>query len=205
MTFPYKMQRQQGFTLIEMLLAISIFALMSLAGFNILSSTVDSNELSLKHGDKMAKLQRAMLTIERDFTQISQRKVRINGEAPSANLLAHGELILDSESQVLAFRRVGWTNPMNMLPRSEVQSLAYRIFDGNLERLHYVFPDPVQGEEPKVRVLLEDVEQIEFEFFDPEAKSWQTTWEKTSLPSGVSIKLYSQDFGEIQRVFNLVN
>lgn len=196
---------QSGFTLIEMLLAIAIFALLGIAGTNILSSTVNSNDVSLAHGEKMAQLQRAMLVIERDLAQLAERQVRVEGEKPAANLLSHGEFILESESEVLAFRRLGWVNPMNILPRSEVQSVAYRVFDGNLERMHYDFPDPVKGEEPKVRTLLSDVEQIHFEFYSPSEKSWVDKWDKNTLPTGILIKIQSKAFGEVTRIFNIAS
>ena len=194
---------KQGFTLIEMLLAIAIFALLGIAGTNILSSTVKSNEISLAHDDKMSQLQRAMLVIERDLAQLSERTVRVNGEAASKNLLSHGELILDSDSEVLAFRRLGWVNPMNILPRSEVQSVAYRVYDGNLERMYYDFPDPIKGTDPKIRTLIEGVEQIHFEFYDSQAKSWQDKWEKSSLPSGIKMQVFTKDFGEVTRIFSV--
>lgn len=197
--------KQIGFTLIEMLLAIAIFALLGIAGTNILSSTVNSNDVSLAHGEKMAELQRAMLVIERDLAQLAERQVRVDGEKPAANLLSHGELILDSDSEVLAFRRLGWINPMNILPRSEVQSVAYRVFDGNLERMHYDFPDPVKGEEPKTRVLLSDVEQIHFEFYSPTEKSWTDKWDKNTLPTGILIQIQSKTFGEVTRIFNVAS
>ncbi len=196
---------RQGFTLIEMLLAISIFALLGIAGTNILSSTVTSNDVSLAHGEKMAQLQRAILTIERDLAQLAERKVRVEGEAQGNNLLSHGELILDSDSEVLAFRRLGWVNPMNILPRSEVQSVAYRVFDGNLERMHYDFPDPMKGEEPKIRTLLSDVEHIHFEFFNAQKKSWQDKWEQSALPTGIKIQITSKAFGEITRIFSIAS
>ncbi|EWH11236.1 general secretion pathway protein J [Catenovulum agarivorans DS-2] len=191
----------QGFTLIEMLLAITIFALLGVAGFNILSSTTTANDISMQHGEKLAQLQRAMLIIERDFSQLSRRSVRIMGEAPQHSYLSHGELILDSDSQVLAFRRNGWTNPNNLLPRSEIQSVAYRIVEENLERMHFLHPDPVKGEDPKERVLLEGVEAIEFEFYDRKTKSWVNKWQQPDLPAGISISLKTLDFGEIKRVF----
>ncbi|WAJ69848.1 type II secretion system minor pseudopilin GspJ [Catenovulum adriaticum] len=198
-------QKPLGFTLIEMLLAIAIFALLGIAGTNILSSTVNSNDVSLAHGEKMAQLQRAMLVIERDLAQLAERQVRVDGEKPAANLLSHGEFILDSDSEVLAFRRLGWVNPMNILPRSEVQSVAYRVFDGNLERMYYDFPDPVKGEEPKVRTLLSDVEQIHFEFYSPAEKSWTDKWDKNTLPTGILIQIQSKTFGEVTRIFSVAS
>lgn len=197
------MQRKlaQGFTLIEMLLAITIFALLGVAGFNILSSTTTANDVSMQHDEKLAQLQRAMIMIERDFSQMSRRSVRIMGEGPQHTYISHGELILDSDSQVLAFRRNGWINPNNLLPRSEIQSVAYRIVDENLERLHFLHPDPVKGEDPQVRVILAGVEQILFEFYDSKTKSWSDKWQQSDLPTGISITLKTLDFGEIKRVF----
>ncbi len=191
-----------GFTLIEMLLTISIFAIVGLGSVNILSSVTTSNQVSLDHAERMAELQRAMLTMERDFRQASTRKVRVNGEAPSSSYLTHGDRLLDSESEFIALRKVGWINPMNLLPRSEVQSFAYRIIDNTLERIHFDFPDPNVSEDFRIRPLLRDVKSVKYEFFNKQ-KKWSEEWKGKGLPPAIAVTLELEDMGKLRRIFLL--
>lgn len=196
--------KQSGFTLIEMLLAFTIFALMGMAGFSILSNTVNTNQASMEHSASLTGLQRSMLIIERDLMQLTPRLVRVQGEIkPQQSTLSHGELILESDSEVLAFRRNGWLNPLNILPRSQIQSIAYRIRDGALERLYFDFPDPIKGAEYKVQLLMEDVKSLHFEFFDRKTKKWTQEWQSNELPGGLKIVIEHNSFGILERTFAL--
>ena len=190
---------QQGFTLLEVLIAISIFSVVSLAGFTIFDTVLRGDESSKIRTERQNELQRAFLLIERDFSQIAKRTLRINGEKPKESFLQTAEdSFLDNE-QAIAFVRYGWTNPGLLLPRSEMQSVAYRLTDNTLERLHFNFVDAVVGQDPKIRPLLSDIEGVSFEFYD--GKEWQKKWPGKTLPLAIAIELESLDFGLIRRQF----
>ena len=93
-----------------------------------------------------------------------------------ANLIQSSDDSFASEEQAIAFVRQGWTNPGLLLPRSDMQAVAYRLTEETLERLHYNFVDSVVGQEPKVRPLIRDVTEISFEYFD--GTKWQEAWNK---------------------------
>jgi len=191
--------KQQGFTLLEVLIAIAIFSVVSLAGFTIFDTVLRGDESSKIRTERQNELQRSFLLIERDFSQIAKRTLRINGEAPQDNFLqTSGDSFL-SNDQALAFVRYGWTNPGLLLPRSEMQSVAYRLNDNILERLHFNFVDAVVGQEPRVRALLTDVDSLDFEFYD--GKEWQKEWSGKGLPLAIAIEVDTLDFGLIRRQF----
>jgi len=191
--------KQCGFTLLEVLIAISIFSVVSLAGFTIFDTVLRGDESSKLRTDRHNELQRAFLLIERDFTQIAKRTLRINGEAPKEIFLQTADDSFLDNDQALAFVRYGWTNPGLLLPRSEMQSVAYRLYDNTLERLHYNFVDAVVGQEPRVRALLTDVDGMDFEFHD--GKKWHKTWSGEKLPLAIAIEINTLDFGLIRRQF----
>ena len=58
----------KGFTLLEVLVAIAIFAVLSLAAYQVLQGVLRSSEISKEHSESLTELQRAMLIIEQDFT-----------------------------------------------------------------------------------------------------------------------------------------
>lgn len=189
----------EGFTLLEVLIAIAIFSLISLSSFTIFDTVLSADETAKQHSERHNELQRAFIILERDITQIARRSVRLNGEAPLDKLLQTSGNAFDSEEQALAFVRHGWTNPGLLLPRSDMQAVAYRLVDETLERLHFNFVDAVVGEEPKIRPLITDVSALTFEYYD--GKKWQKTWLEISLPLAIAIDVDTNDYGLIRRQF----
>jgi general secretion pathway protein J len=189
----------KGFTLLEVLIAIAIFSLISLSSFTIFNTVLKSNESSKIRTERVNELQRGFVLIERDLLQIAKRSIRLNGEEPRDDFLyTDSNSFSDSES-TLAFVRHGWTNPGLLLPRSEMQSVAYQLNEEAFERLHFNFVDAVQGQEPKIRKLITGVEQLNFEFFYD--KKWQKTIVNKSLPKAIAVELITKDYGLIRREF----
>jgi len=192
-------QFNKGFTLLEVLIAIAIFSLISLSSFTIFDSVLKGDETSKKRSNRQNELQRAFLIIERDITQIARRTIRLEGEGPLGQLIQSAEDSFASEEQAIAFVRHGWTNPGLLLPRSDMQAVAYRLVDETLQRLHFNFVDSVVGEEPKIRVLISDVTELSFEYYD--GKKWQKTWSGNTLPLAIAIEFNTKDYGIIRRQF----
>lgn len=192
-------QKQTGFTLIELLLSLSIFSVVSLAGFNIFQTVLKSEERSNEKINDINQLQTAFLLLERDFTQLARRHSRTEDDTSSENfIITESEGIADNVSS-LSFVRYGWSNPGFLIPRGDLQKVGYRLIDKNFERIHYNYVDSAYGAEPKVRVLLNDVSELRFEFY------YQNEWQKSPpdgrLPLGVAIEVTSDKFGLIRRQF----
>ncbi len=192
-------KNNSGFTLLEVLIAIAIFSIISLSSFTIFDTVLRGDAIAKQSSERQNELQRAFLIIERDITQISRRTIRLDGEAPLERLIQTASDSFASEEQAIAFVRHGWTNPGLLLPRSDMQAVAYRISEETLQRLHFNFVDSVVGEEPKVRPLITDVTEILFEYYD--GKKWQETWATNSLPLAIAIEIETKDFGVIRRQF----
>ncbi|MCG6200096.1 type II secretion system minor pseudopilin GspJ [Psychromonas antarctica] len=190
----------KGFTLLEMLVAISIFALLSLTAYQVLQGVLRSGEISKVHSESLTQLQRAMLIIEQDFTQIVARASRDESDnQDELRVMTAGRSLFESEDQGIEFNRLGWQNPLNLLPRSNVLRVRYRLQEGQLQRLYFLHPDLVVGQEPQVQVLLNDIETLSFRFWND---GWQSTWEpEKTLPRGIEITFSNKQYSEIRRVF----
>jgi general secretion pathway protein J len=192
---------------------MAIFTLIGLASTGLLTTVIDSNSLSQERFEKLQLLQRAMVTIERDIQQAVSRPVRANGEKQEI-VMAGGE-VDGSDDDGIGFVRGGWHNPQLMLPRSTLQYVAYRLRDNKLERLYSNYVDNVIGYEPKVRVLLENIESFKVEFLsgnnasstikDDDDIKWSEKYQDTVLPRAVAIEFVSKDFGMLRREFTLVS
>jgi len=189
----------QGFTLLEVLIAIAIFSVISMASFSIFETVLNSDTVTKARTDRINELQRGFLIIERDMLQIARRSVRLNGEAPQQGFLHTDNESFSTHEQALGFVRHGWTNPGLLLPRSELQAVAYQLNNKVLERVHFNFVDAVVGEEPKVRALISQVEKLDFEFYD--GKQWQQKLQENTLPLAIAIELDTTDYGIIRRQF----
>lgn len=204
----------RGFTLLEILIAMAIFTLIGLASTGLLTTVIDSNDLSAGRFEKLQQLQRAMTTLERDVQQALPRAVRVEGQ--KQDVVMAGGPLEDSDADGLGFVRAGWQNPQMMLPRSTLQFVSYRLRDGKLERLYGNYVDNVIGFEPKVRVLLDDVTDLTVEFIAQkpgegsgqtnrmdDEETWTESYSGEVLPYAVAIEFESKDFGLIRREFTL--
>ncbi|WP_286270359.1 type II secretion system minor pseudopilin GspJ [Thalassotalea hakodatensis] len=191
-----------GFTLIEVLLATAIFAVISIASFSILDGVLRTKEGAEQKQNRLNEIQRAWLIIERDLLQIVRRSVRVEGEAPQTGFfyVDNGDLMLSE--QAIAFVRGGWSNPNLILPRSDMQPIAYRIQENTLERMHFNFVDPVIGEEPIIRPLIKDVTDFKVQFFVD--KKWRESLIENQWPEAIALIIDTEDLGELTRKFLII-
>ena len=185
---------------------MAIFAMLGLASTALLSTVIDSDEISSEKFARLQQLQRFMLILERDVQQAMPRAVRMEGQQNSI-VMRGGEETDDSDAGGLAFVRGGWHNPKLALPRSTLQGVAYRLRENKLARLNTVYVDSVLGTEPKVREILDNVTNFTVEFNTGGSETGEAAWHDNyigeTLPRGIRITITLADLGEIQRVFAL--
>ncbi|MEF1288340.1 type II secretion system minor pseudopilin GspJ [Vibrio sp. M260118] len=192
--------RNKGFTLIEVLVAIAIFASLSVGAYQVLNQVQRSNEISMQRSERLKSLQRALVYLDNDFRQMALRQSRTNGEEPSPLLLQWKEYLLDSDSKGVMFVRSGWHNPQQQFPRGEVSKVGYRIKDNQLQRVWWRYVDTPVGQEGIVMPLLDEVEAFELRFFDGE--QWLRVWLSSyTLPEAVAVELQLADYGKIERIY----
>lgn len=201
------MTATKGFTLLEILVALVVFTMIGLSSHVVLTTVLETDEISTERFQSLQNLQRAMILIERDIQQATARSVRVQGKANQ--IVISGSLnAFDSDADGIAFVRAGWHNPKMVLPRSTLQAIGYRLQSGALQRVYSNYVDNVIGAEPKVRTLMTDIEDLQFQFRVSRNKSnsssdniWQDSYTGTELPYAIAIELVSMEFGLIRREF----
>ena len=192
--------KTKGFTLIEVLVSIAIFATLSVAAYQVVNQIQRSNEVSIERSARLNALQRSLVILDNDFRQMAQRQFRTNGEEASSKLVLMQEYLLDSDTVGVMFTRLGWHNPQQQFPRGEVTKVGYRIKEETLERVWWRYPDTPTGQEGVVTPLLEGIEAFSLEFYN--GSSWLKEWQTDrALPKAVRLKLTLKDYGEIERVY----
>lgn len=195
---------QRGFTLIEIMVAVAVFAVMSVIAWGALSNSLTDAEMLTDRMDRLQAIQRAMRLLSTDLALAAPRPVR--NELGDQQLPA----ILSSISGDFALEVThgGWGNPAG-LPRGTQQRSAYRLEEDQLVRYHWNVLDRTFSNEPIATVLLEDVQSLFFRFYadtgDP-SEVWPPQGAGNPLrarPRAVEIVLSLGDAGEITRLIEV--
>ena len=192
---------QSGFTLLEMLIAIAIFAMLGMAANAVLQTVLSNDEVTRKFSLRLKSLQQGFGAIERDLGQMVARTPRLLEGGRSSTVLQTGNDILDSESEALVFYRIGWLNPEGLLPRGSLQSVAYVVQEGRLERWYYPYPEPEFGAEPIKTLVVDHVLSVEYAFYTD--TKWERKITADKLPKAIAMEIEIEGLGKIQRKFLL--
>jgi general secretion pathway protein J len=214
--------RDCGFTLLELLVAIGVFALFSTMAYGGLMQILESRDRVDAERTYWTGLARAFLRIEDDLLHARERTVRSVSGTPLPALVGQPTDTRAVADPPLEFTR-GGVLTLNEGARSDLQRVAYKFEDGKLWRLTWPVLDRAPTTKPHEALLLEDVEDFQARFFAgvptagaPAAApvaaappSAQATWPPsggslTALPQAVELTIKLRGRGELKRVF-LVN
>lgn len=112
----------KGFTLMEVLVAISIFALIGVASYRVLSSVMEADARVALRSEQMRAINRAFWVLQQDVEQLVRRNVRDSSGVVSDNYLR----VQNEMDLPLQFTRGGRANPLG-LSRSSMQRVAYAV------------------------------------------------------------------------------
>lgn len=184
----------KGFTLVEMLVALLVFSLLSAAGVAVLGFAADNRAVVRERTDEIAALQSARALIKTDLEQIADRRTRAEDGA-ALRALVGGET---QAAPALAFTRRGWDNP-DAAPRASLQYVEYRLVDDRLERRARGALDGSALGEPQV--LLNGVRSLEVAYYARGA--WTPVWAPTAdrpLPQAIRLQMELDAFGEVAQL-----
>ncbi len=171
-------ESQAGFTLIEILIAVAVFALMATMAYSGLNSSINVSRETELRAEQLHRLQMALTLIQRDITQISIQESRdeFGDRQPP--------LLMDNKGErLLEFSRTGWRNPANQI-RSTLQRVGYAYEEDKLYREYWAHFHRGPNEKPVRALLAEGIADITFEFLDP-SMQWQQQWPPVNTPATV--------------------
>ena len=163
------MRTMRGFTLLELLIAIAIFALLGLGTYRMLDSVLQTDKVTRAHELQLRELVRAMAAFERDVLQVQPRPVRDPFGDVRAALLGD-----DLENPSLELTRSGWRNPLGQ-PRADLQRVRWQLSGEQWQRQYWTVLDQAQDSQPQVQKALEGVTAMQLRYLD-EQGAWQTNW-----------------------------
>ena len=193
---------QGGFTLLELLIAISIFAVLSVMAYSGLRSIINTSQHTRIATQRFSAVQKLFLLMSQDLLLAANRSVRDElGDATPAF-----DAGLSDRAVLFSLTRSGM--PMQPSVQPAMQRVSYHLVNGELHRLVWPVLDRVQSTEARSVMLLSDVQSVELAFLGQD--NWTDHWPaavmaNTSalMPRAVSINLNIAGVGEVRRILPL--
>jgi general secretion pathway protein J len=178
-----------GFTLVELLIAVGIMALLGAMGSIMLNSALNNQERIEGRQQYLERLALALQIMRRDLEQITPRLPRDKqGDVMAAYLIA--EQI--GENSEVEFVHGGRRILPGQALRSRHERVHYVVEEGELIRLSAALSDPTDSTPWQRQVLLEDVKRFVVNLYD--GNRWTGFWPPSTqlealLPSGVQLEM----------------
>lgn len=209
---------QRGFTLLELLVALALFGVLSLLTYTSLRGMIDARQQVAGQSQSLAELQIALARLGQDLQQARDRSIRDQyGQRRPA--LLYSAL----PAAGLEFTRAGRRAYGNR-PGAPLQRVRYRLEDRELLRETWPVLDRGPGSQPFGQPILSGVEEFELRFLDQQGQ-WRNHWppqplnqragqragqgaepgagDEELLPRAVEVWLELEKWGRIRRLFPL--
>lgn len=195
----------RGFTLLEVLVAVAVFAVFSTLAYGSLSRLLDSRDRIEGERTFWRELALAFARIEDDLGAARGRTVR---DVYGNSLAAFRGQPTDSRAlaePALTFTR-GGVPVLGDSVRPDLARVGYRLRDGSLERLTWPALDQPTRIEPQAAPLLGQVTELRLRFYAP-AGGWVDVWppagQLNALPAAVEVSLTLEGRGSFQRILRV--
>ena len=192
-----------GFTLLELLVALSIFGLLATLSYSGLQAVMTQQSRTEIAADRLSELQKLYLIMQRDIEQVVLRPIRDEYGDVQPPLVG---------GETFQLTRAGWRNPAGR-QRSNLQRVGYALEEQQLVRYSWAVLDRAQDSEPLVQRLIEAVEQMQIRYLGVD-NEWKEQWPDTEtladpaiapspLPRVVEVTIEHEMYGPIVWLFLL--
>jgi len=193
-----------GFTLLELLVALTIFAIVAVLAYGGLNQILKADAQLRAQQARLAAVQWVFSQMSQDFSQHLGREARDEfGDRLPALQGSHNQV---------QFSRAGWANPLQQ-PRSQLQRVEWTLAQQQLSRAYWLSVDRARDALPQRAVLLEPVTALRLRYFD-NRQQWHEVWPPLrvlntagrELPpslAGVEVVLDLPDWGSLRRLFEV--
>ncbi len=203
---------QRGFTLLELLVAMFIAAVMFAIGYGAINQAMNNHHGLQEQQARLLEVQTAMRVLEQDIVQLAPRPIRQPvGDGWLPALIGQAD---PNTQPILQLTKGGWNNP-NGVQRPGMQRVAYFLEKDTLRREYWPVLDPTLQNTTMKRDLLTHVKAVTFRFMDMN-RQWQTQWPPTSVagamgqelalrqrPIAIEITLDTEDWGKLVRTIEV--
>jgi general secretion pathway protein J len=194
------MTRNSGFTLVEILLALAIFGVLSVLAYRATAALTESEARLSFEAQRWRTIEGLFTRFEADIRQAVPRPVRYGArvEAPWLSLPPD-----DAGNSALVFTRSGAEFADE--PAMAGQRVGYRLRNHALEIAYWPHLDNVEGAQPAVYVLADGVSAFRVEYLTGHG-AWRSLWPllgEADIPRAVRVTLILASGEAIERWFAL--
>lgn len=192
--------RAGGFTLVELLVATLVLAVLAVMAYRGLTAVQDSERHLAQVSGRWQDISRAVERFGRDVRQAVERSgLDRSGQLPPFRGVQgrHGEAAVPADAAQLSFS-VGGGEGL------DTRRVGYRWRESNLELLLWPTPEAA-GQAPKIYPLLGGVKAVEIAYLD-ERGQWRDAWPQpgsAARPRAVRLRLALEEGIGVERLFDL--
>lgn len=193
----------KGFTLLEILVALAIFALLTAISYTGLNAVLDSREQLAAENQKWRDLALVFGRLEQDIANAVPRSIR-DSSGLNAPALAGQENRRNEDEPQLALTRTGFAGRAGNL--AALQRVGYRLKQRNLEQLVYPVLDQAPLTLPQALPLASGISAFQLRYLDSRG-AWQPNWPvagtQDAMPVAVEVAITLAPEERITRIFLL--
>lgn len=172
-----------GFTLVEMLVALLIFAIISAGTLSVLTTSLRGKAQMDERIEDMQNIETMRALIKADMGHVILR--------PARDILGGAELytLSGGVTDLISFTRGGRSNPGGLEPRGDMQRVTYLFEQGQLIRRHLAHENPAPNTPEFDRIMLSGLATADMQFVSGTAESSQVFVEPGALTNVTAVKL----------------
>nr|VFJ51718.1 MAG: general secretion pathway protein J [Candidatus Kentron sp. FW] len=199
-------RKHSGMTLIELLIAMAVFAVISAITYGAIRSAVETQRQVEARTSRFTALQMAMAVMERDVLQMVDRSIRNEYGERIPALQSAGD-----DFRLMEFTRTGWQTLAGM-KGMRLRRIAYALEEDRLLRLTWNVLDRAEDSLPWSSVLLTGVENVEIGYLNTD-EEWVSKWPPewmvgggapaAGFPRAIEIRIELTGIGWIRRLLAL--
>ena len=195
-----------GFTLIELMVALFVTAVMFALGYGAISQALVNRDSVRQQQQRLNDLQRTVRVLVQDLSQVAPRPVR--------DVLGNGEedaLRADPRVATLVSFTRGGVGNLAGTARPSMQRIEYLFENGTLIRQAWPVRDRTQSTTASRRILARDLRAVRLRYMDL-SRQWLDQWPPPNTPRpsanrasrlrpiAIEVTLETADFGTVRRL-----
>ncbi|MEL6686548.1 MAG: type II secretion system protein GspJ [Pseudomonadota bacterium] len=190
--------QEGGFILVEVLVSLLIFSLISVGTIIALTATLDARDRAQTKMAQAERLAAAHRLLTEDFATLTQRTNRDG----LGSVIDESRQVIEPDQLVLTRR--ARPNPDGLFTRGDLLRVSWRVEDGNLIRAFLPHENPATIEPPLDRIVLQEVSEMRIDPVFPEGTVRGLTPLASVLSApAVSIELTFADGSTTRHLFTV--
>jgi general secretion pathway protein J len=195
--------KARGFTLIELMVALFITAIVFAMGYGAVNQALNNREALEERQARLLAVQTTMRVLAQDFGQLAPRPVRDPAGGDLLPVLITGQ----NTQPYVTFTRGGWANPAGV-QRPALQRVTYILEGEKFRREYWPVLDSLLSTTTLRRELIDGVKSVTFRYMDS-SRQWREQWPPQGIPGvrirpiAVEVTIDLNDWGKVKRIFEV--